>query len=93
MTGSGPFTFKEQIYSSSILWSMAWPVHVSSWLVIPALIGMFISAAAEDVKRQQALRSSVRDILKDLGASNDDIVKLENDVIDQVKQVARETFK
>lgn len=84
MTGSGPFTFKDTISSPFLLWFLAWPLHISSWLVIPALVGMLISRAAEDIKKQQALTASVMDLLRDLGVPDD---KLSQTTEEAVKEV------
>lgn len=65
MTGSDPYSFKDIIEPNLFIWIMAWLIHVGSWLLIPALIGLLVNDAAQDIKNEQKLRTALDGFLHD----------------------------
>jgi hypothetical protein len=65
MTGSDPYSFKDILEPDLLIWIMAWLIHVGSWLLIPALIGLLVTDAAQDIKNEQNLRIALDGFLRD----------------------------
>jgi hypothetical protein len=73
MTGSDPYSFKEIIEPHGFIWGLAWLIHLASWLLIPAIIALVITEAKEDIKKDQVLRTRVRELLLRSGVSEEDL--------------------
>lgn len=76
MTGSDPYSFKDLIEPHLFTWIMAWLIHIASWLLIPALIGLLVNNAAQDIKRQQNLRMAIGGLLQEVGVKPEDLSQL-----------------
>lgn len=63
MTGSDPYSFKELLEPNGFTWILAWLIHVTSWLLIPALIALVITEAKDDIKKDQSVQRGIRDWL------------------------------
>jgi hypothetical protein len=93
MTGGDPYTFKPIIGSYFILWFLAWLIHIASWLLIPALIGIVITDAADNIKREQLLHKSLNDFLTQLGIPSQDASELVPELEAKIEQWVKEEDK
>lgn len=73
MTGSDPFTFRDVIESHVVAWSLAWLIHLASWLLIPALIALIVADARDDIKRTQSLDEGFAALAAEAGFSKEEI--------------------
>lgn len=65
LTGGDPFTFKEKLGISNLAWGWAWLIHVSSWLIIPIIVGFLFSREIQRIQAQT--RRTLRRSLEALG--------------------------
>jgi len=86
MTGSDPYSLKDTIESCKPIWSLAWIIHTGSWLLIPALIGVLINGAAEDIKSQRRLQIALKDLFEELGVKPEDIPELSSEVSELITE-------
>jgi len=63
MTGSDPYSFKELLEPHVFIWILAWLIHVTSWLLIPALIALVITEAKDDIKQDKSIQRGIREWL------------------------------
>jgi hypothetical protein len=82
MTGSDPYSFKEVLESHGFVWALAWLIHITSWLLIPALIAIVIGEAKEEIKNEQELEKGLRQLLAEAGGDQGDVKELRG-VIDK----------
>lgn len=59
LTGSDPFSFGVEVKSHLSIWCLAWLIHVGSWLIMPALIGLLIGEVAEEINNRTILKVSL----------------------------------
>jgi hypothetical protein len=93
MTGSDPYTFKETIESHTLIWAIAWIMHVASWLLIPALVGLIINNAAEHIKTQQSLQIAMKDVLDEVGVPKGDLDAAANEIGKLIDDFKKESVK
>ena len=67
MTGTDPSSYKDTLEPHSFFWALAWLMHITSWLLIPALISIVIGGAAIDIKRGQGFRRDLEYLLIEAG--------------------------
>lgn len=86
LTGGDPFSLNQTFESHPYTWSLAWIIHIGSWLFIPALVGAIISSAADDLRKERDLKSSLISAAKALGIPENEIpefiAEIEKEVID-----------
>lgn len=76
ITGSDPYTFQDRIREYQLLWSLAWLIHIGSWLLIPALIGLVIGDVAEEMKKEQRFRTALDELMREIGIKPHEAPKL-----------------
>jgi hypothetical protein len=93
MTGSDPYSFKDLIEPYLSVWILAWLIHIASWLLIPALIGLLVNDAAQDIKRQQGLRMALGSFLQAAGARKEDLPHLTATLHRELDAMIRESYR
>ena len=91
MTGSDPYSFKDAIEPYLLIWLLAWLIHIASWLLIPALIGLLVSDAAQDIKRQRALQMGLSKLLTEAGVSQEDLPRFEDMLRGNLDEMIKES--
>jgi len=94
MTGSDPYSFKDAIGPNSLTWVLAWPIHIGSWLLMPALIGLLVNDAAQGIKNQQRLQIAIARFLQAAGIKEVDLseftAKLHGQLDEMIAESQRE---
>lgn len=93
MTGSDPYTFLEIIGVNLSSWTLAWVLHIGSWLLIPAIIGVLVNDAAQDIKEQQRLQLVMRDYLIEVGIKPDKVPIVFDDLQSAFDEIVTEYKK
>lgn len=90
MTGSDPYSVEPPLplKQTQALWCLSWLIHVTSWLLIPALIGVVINDAAEELKEVQDLHTAIGGVVAELkshwGLSSKEVDDLQKQIIDLI---------
>lgn len=92
MTGSDPYSFKDLIEPYPLLWILAWLIHIASWLLIPALVGLLVNDVAQDIKRQQGLRIALSGFLQEAGVRQEDLSQLTVKLHRELDAMIRESY-
>jgi hypothetical protein len=77
MTGSDPYSFASTIEAYKAIWGLAWIIHVGSWLLIPALVGLIVSEVAEDIKHERHLQDATMELIREAGVQPEQIDSVE----------------
>jgi hypothetical protein len=93
MTGSDPYSFKDSIEKHKILWSLAWIIHIASWLFIPALISLIVTNAADDIKKAGRLQRSLMELVIEAGVRSEDAAELVSQMENELKRMVNESEK
>jgi hypothetical protein len=88
MTGSDPYSFKDVIEPYLFTWILAWVIHVGSWLLIPALIGLLVNDAAQEVRSQHRLVRALDSLLRDAGIEQDELSPITAELRSQIDKIA-----
>lgn len=91
LTGSDPFSFKESIESHQVVWGLAWIIHIGSWLLIPALVGLLISDISDDIKREQRLQKSLTNFVIEAGVSPQEASELVSELRSELEKMIAES--
>ena len=93
MTGSDPYSFKDTIEPYLLIWLLAWLIHIASWLLIPALIGLLVSDAAQDIKRERALQKGFNELLIEAGVSQENLPRFEDTLRGKLDEMIKESYR
>lgn len=93
MTGRDPYSFKASIENSRFFWSLAWIIHITSWLFIPALISLIVTNAADDIKKTERLKRSLGELLLETGIPSDNLDELVSQIQNDIERTMNESRK
>ena len=93
MTGSDPYSFKELLEPNGFIWILAWLIHVTSWLLIPALIALVITEAKDDIKKDQSIKTGIREWLIAVGVPQDKLPAATDEVSGAIEKWGDESTR
>jgi len=89
LTGSDPFGIEAKVHQQPGIWAFAWCIHFASWLVLPVVFGVLMSAAirrSEAIRRGE-LRLSIRRLASYRGIAPEDADAFEQEYFEKQKEV------
>ena len=95
LTGGDPFSFSTNIQPHMAIWCLAWVIHVGSWLIMPALVGLLINDAAKHLSDLNRLEVNLAYLAGESGVAPaevaDFIASVKQDIEKWVSDPDRET--